>query len=451
MSINAGAGDDFILIPGAPANLDSIVSPLALDGGTGFNSLVVDDGNDASGDVVTVTATGIGQAAGDTLFGAAGSLSHTNFTLVTVNLGSGNDQVTIVGSPAATISTGPGMDIVELANLAELNGTIDAGAGTDTLSYQAVSAPVLVELGTGVAHGTGGVQNFENIVGRHGADTLVGLDEERSELTGGKGNDLLQGGTSHDLLDGGPGSDRLDGGKGNDTYRVGGGTDRIRDAAGKDTIDFSNARRGVKVNLASTGKKRQRLGKGVGWLRLQAAIENVSGSNFADRIIGNGLRNVLEGRGGKDTLTGAAGNDRIIGGAGVDRVVESADKNFKLTSSRLSGRGIDRLRSIERATLEGGRSDNKLVASKFKGSVILRGGLGNDALKGGRRADLLVGGDGDDLLTGGKGRDQLVGGPGNDRIFVKDGSVDIVDGGIGWDRAVADTADRTTSVEYLSG
>ena len=150
----------------------------------------------------------------------------------------------------------------------------------------------------------------------------------------------------------------------------------------------ASSERGVsQPHRAGTGHPQP--GKGVGWLRLQAAIENVSGSNFADRIIGNGLRNVLKGRGGRDTLTGAAGNDRIIGGAGVDRVVESADKNFKLTSSRLSGRGIDRLRSIERATLEGGRSDNKLVASKFKGSVILRGSLGNDALKGGRRADLL--------------------------------------------------------------
>jgi Ca2+-binding RTX toxin-like protein len=308
-----------------------------------------------------------------------------------------------------------------------------------------------VELGTGVAHGTGGVQNFENIVGGHGADTLVGLDEERSELTSGKGNGLLQGGTSHDLLDGGPGSDQLNKGRGNDTYHVGGGTDRILDAAEKDTLGFSSVRRGIKVNLARTGKKRQRLGKGVGWLRLQAAIENVAGSNFGDRIIGNGLRNVLEGRGGKDALTGAAGNDSIIGGAGVDRVVESADKNFKLTNTRLSGRGIDRLRSIERATLEGGRSDNKLVASKFKGSVILRGGPGNDALKGGAHADLLVGADGDDLLTGGKGKDQLVGGPGNDQIFVKDGSVDIVDAGIGWDRARTDTADRTKSVAYRYG
>ena len=220
------------------------------------------------------------------------------------------------------------------------------------------------------------------------------------------------------------------------------------DAGGKDTADFSKARKGVKIDISKTGKKQQRLGKGVGWLRLQAALENVVGSKFKDRIVGNALRNVLNGGAGGDALTGAAGNDVLIGGAGVDRVVEAADKHFKLTARKLRGRGLDKLRSIERATIEGGPSDNRLNAAAFKGRVILRGGAGNDTITGGRSGDLLVGEDGDDILRGGAGRDQLLAGPGNDRLFIKDGTRDIADAGIGWDGTSSDVSDRSRSVEY---
>ena len=120
-------------------------------------------------------------------------------------------------------------------------------------------------------------------------------------------------------------------------------------------------------------------------------------------------------------------------------------------SRKLRGRGLDKLRSIERATIEGGPSDNRLNAAAFKGPVILRGGAGNDTITGGRSGDLLVGEDGDDILRGGAGRDQLLAGPGNDRLFIKDGTRDIADAGIGWDGTSSDVSDRSRSVEYEFG
>jgi Ca2+-binding RTX toxin-like protein len=117
---------------------------------------------------------------------------------------------------------------------------------------------------------------------------------------------------------------------------------------------------------------------------------------------------VLKGGRGKDALTSAAGNDTLVGGPGIDRVVEAADKNFKLSPTRLTGRDTDKLRSIERATIDRGASANRINAAKFKGRVILRGG------------------DGDDRITGGR---------------------DVVDAGLGWDLASADLADRIRSVE----
>lgn len=450
-SINAGAGDDIVSVPGPAANLDTILSPLDLDGGLGFNMLFVDDSADPTGDTLTVSESGIGHGAGDTLFGTGGSLTHANFTLVTLNLGAGGNAVLLTGSPTGALVTGAGNDTVELADAAALIGTVDAGEGTDTLSYAGVSSPVTVDLDIGAAQGTSGVQGFENVTGGTAADELRGLSDRPSQLRGGRGNDSITAGTSRDLLDGGPGNDILDGGRGSDTYVPGGGRDRVIDPGGKDTLDFSSSRKGIKVNLGITGKKKQRLGRGVGWLRLQAAIENVVGSNKNDRIIGNVLRNVLRGGKGNDALTGAAGNDTLIGGAGIDRVVEAADKHFRLSSRRLTGRGIDKLSSIERATIDGGVSANRIDASRFKGRVILRGGAGDDKIVGGRGGDLLFGDDGNDRLTGGRGRDQLIAGPGNDSLFVRDGARDIVDAGIGWDQASSDGADRMLSVEYRLG
>ena len=50
-----------------------------------------------------------------------------------------------------------------------------------------------------------------------------------------------------------------------------------------------------------------------------AGIENLIGSDHADRLIGDGRANVLEGRRGNDVLDGRLGDDVIDGGTGRDR------------------------------------------------------------------------------------------------------------------------------------
>ena len=407
--------------------LSTLAGPLSLDLGPGANSLAISDADDASPGAnasVAVTTT--------TISGLAGPSDLTSIALAATRWSIA--ALTVVCSTSAAVA--------EAFTITDLPGpsTFLMGAGNDTVTLHGASHPATIQAGDG-----NGTVRFGS------AGSGLGAIVSAIALDAGQGSDPLTlddaADPSEDILGiavGAIGSE-----PGNSLFGTGGSLRHT--ALEQVTLNLGKGSDSVTVGATSPGENRQETkapGKGVGWLRLQAAIENVVGSKFGDRIIGNGLRNVLEGRGGKDALTGVGGNDNIIGGAGVDRIVDSADKNFKLTNKRLSGRGLDRLRSIERATLEGGKSDNKLIASKFKGSVILRGGPGNDALKGGPRADLLVGDDGDDVLTGGKGKDQLVGCPGNDQVFVKDGSVDIVDAGIGWDQAAADTADRTTSVEF---
>ncbi|AFY73019.1 VCBS repeat-containing protein [Synechococcus sp. PCC 7502] len=116
----------------------------------------------------------------------------------------------------------------------------------------------------------------------------------------------------------------------------------------------------------------------------------------------------IVGGAGNDILTGTSGNDIIDGGLGTDTVKESADVNFILTNTSLTGLGTDTLISIESANLTGGIGNNILNASTFTlGSVTLNGGTGDDTLIGGNSTDTLTGGLDNDSLNGGDGTDTV--------------------------------------------
>ena len=94
----------------------------------------------------------------------------------------------------------------------------------NTLDYSDYPTAVTVNLLTGTATGTngssvndlghGGIKNFQNIIGSHFDDTLVGLPN--SILNGNGGNDSLSGGDSNDHVNGEAGNDTLSGNDGND-------------------------------------------------------------------------------------------------------------------------------------------------------------------------------------------------------------------------------------------
>ena len=209
-------------------------------------------------------------------------------------------------------------------------------------------------------------------------------------LSGGLGDDLLAGGGAADVINGGGGDDTALGSSGNDTINGGSGRDSLNGGDGDDTVS---------------------------------------------------------GQGGSgDILTGGSGNDRVNGGAGVDTISESANVNFVLSSSSLTGTGTDMLLGIERAILVGGSGDNQIDASLFTGpdieGVLLLGGSGSDVLIGSPHVDQLNGSAGDDTLLGsgdrdtlrgGSGSDVLIGGGGNDLVVGQGGSGDVLTGGTGDD------------------
>lgn len=133
-------------------------------------------------------------------------------------------------------------------------------------------------------------------------------------------------------------------------------------------------------------------------------------------ICGLGGNDIIRGFGGNDIIRGGPGNDLLVGGTGADRLLGQA--------------GGDRL----------------LGAA---GNDVALGGIGNDRLVGGFGRDSLNGWTGRDTLVGGAGRDRFVGAAGNDTLYSRDLVREIVNGGIGRDRARVNRSDVRLSIEVL--
>jgi Ca2+-binding RTX toxin-like protein len=196
-------------------------------------------------------------------------------------------------------------------------------------------------------------------------------------------------------------------------------------------------------------------------------------ANYIDRV---------EGGAGADTITtsgGRAAGD-VWGGPGEDTLVDEGEAGGSLRGgggsdtlrSRTSpgvlfgGGGDDLLdlRDAELAHAYGQGGDDRLIGGL--GRDVLDGGVGHDTLHGKGRSDHLAGGSGKDVLIGGRGRDQIWGNRGDDLIVggsrrdlvygghhddtfrMRDGELDRVWGGRGFDRARIDRRlDRIFRVE----
>ena len=280
-------------------------------------------------------------------------------------------------------------------------------------------------------------------------------------LNGSNRDDDLFGGDGNDNIGSGIGDDRLFGENGNDVFRVGFSGNQLYDGGeGIDTVSYLFGAN-VDVNL-TTGIGGRTDGNPL-YVNTLVSIENVSGSNGADRIVGDAGRNVLSGgrgddrlfgedgddllRGGRenDTMFGGSGADRLEGGLGDDLLIgggsasgtdvllgeEGNDRffaGFAGSTSYDGGDGIDtifynRTGSAIDVSLfagsgsAGSASDSYVGIENVSGTARadrIIGDNGDNALFGRDGDDTLYGRAGNDLLVGGRGADTLVGGPGSD-------------------------------------
>ncbi len=175
-----------------------------------------------------------------------------------------------------------------------------------------------------------------------------------------------------------------------------------------------------------------------------ANVLNVVGTNGNDQIrITRTPTNLVvnvNGRGSQAPIASVS-SLRILGLGGHDRIliVDPAGKPALVDA----GAGNDYVTSGPASdTIYGG-----------DGRDWLQGNAGHDRLIGGAGDDILEGGAGNDVITGDAGFDRMFGQTGNDFFYANDRQVDMVDGGLGTDRAVVDIfppfSDGRNSIEAL--
>lgn len=307
---------------------------------------------------------------------------------------------------------------------------INAGSGNDTIygDYKTIisdSGSVTPAFSGGNDVIFGGDDN-DTIFGQVGDDYISG-DLGNDLLDGGVGNDILLGGASADILIGGDGFDTADysgspqavnidlelhiglggdaqgdtlfsiekvigthlndiliGDANNNEFVGGPGADVIDGRLGIDTVDYSQSIQGVNVDLL--------FGSGLGGDAegdILSSIENVIGSNLADKLAGDSNNNILKAGGGNDILIGRSGADVLDGGAGIDTVTyrdASAGVVVNLITGGTGGEALgDSYISIENIT--GSNFADTLVGDNSDNVII--GGAGPDSMDGGLGIDTL--------------------------------------------------------------
>ncbi|MDY0870629.1 DUF4214 domain-containing protein [Dongia rigui] len=281
------------------------------------------------------------------------------------------------------------------------------GTVNDTISYMTALAAVTVDLA-----------NTANNAGRSSGDDYAVV----RNVVGTAFNDRLTGNSKDNVLVGGSGADILDGG------------------TGSDTASYINAEAGVVANLSTSFSE---TGDAAG--DEFTAIENLTGSEFADTLVGNTVVNILTGAAGSDRLDGGAGADKMVGGSGDDLYVVDNANDSVIESD---GEGNDTIESSVTETLSANVENLTLSgvsAISGTGNALDNHILGNSAANG------LSGDAGNDVLDGGLGADTLTGGSGNDTFIVDNVGDKVVEGAAGGtDTVVSDvTFTLAANVENL--
>ncbi|MBY5161789.1 choice-of-anchor D domain-containing protein [Salsipaludibacter albus] len=234
LTIDLGAGADEVVV-GSAATCDAIAgtcsnpsgvvstidAPLDLDGGTGTDSLDVDDTSDTSGDTLLVTKTLL-----DGLDLHPDGIAYTGFATIDVRLGSGGDTIDVQGtSGVTTIEARGGNDIFN----------VSSDAGTNAGSLVDIDADLVLDGGTGTSD--------------------LATISDRADTTGDTGsltNDTFTGYSNGDItylaletlnLDLGSGDDRLT------VVSVHGGVTTIDLGAGADDLALQSAPTGSTVTI----------------------------------------------------------------------------------------------------------------------------------------------------------------------------------------------------------
>jgi Ca2+-binding RTX toxin-like protein len=350
-----------------------------MEGGDDIDTAEANGGS--AGEIFSVTANGT-RVRFDRIDPAPSALDIGTTETLIVNMGGGNDTISMTGNLAALIKI-----------------TVDGGAGDDT------------------------------ILGGNGIDTLLG----------GDGNDFIDGNQGNDVAFLGEGDDTFQ-------WDPGDGNDTVEGQAGFDSLLFNGSNINEIIGISANGGRAlftRNVGNIVMDLNdVERIRHNALGG--ADVIVVNDLSgtdvkqveidlaSVIGGTTGDAQIddvavNGTNGGDSIkVTGGAANVTISGLSAVVKVTT--LETNDIVRINAL-------GGNDTVDAAAALH-AVILNGGIGDDTLKGGSGADILQGGDDNDILIGGIGGDQMFGEAGNDGMIWNSGDgTDLMEGGDGADTA----------------
>ena len=440
----------------------------------------------AAADTAALTVLG-GEGADSITTGASADHITGNGGIDTISSNAGNDSI-YAGAGNDIIDTGAGRDYAEggagndTFNIAtdshfEVSGgteTLDGGAGTDILSFDAASTHDIsaAELGsvknieqitiaattstnqttlglsdTFMNNNAGQATIFSNTTANANADHLI---DASSVGTTGTVTLILAGNTTgkNDTLLGGGGDDILQVGykglaaasasdlEATDKFTGNGGTDTIvydtqadgtngGEGAITATIDFDLITGVEKILVKDADGSGAAADVIVTTLSTGVTTANVPTTFEYDGSVKTDADDTQNFN--YNDLT-SADNDAlttdftITTGAGADSVGGSGGDDTITT-----GAGADNVFGGGRSdTIDGGSGDDNLYGGDETATTgvgdSITGGSGADTIDGDAGADTLIGGDGADIITGGTGADVITGGSGNDVFLLPTGA-----------------------------
>jgi Ca2+-binding RTX toxin-like protein len=443
--ITSGAGIDLVFGGSGDDTITTGGENDRVQGNLGADTMNLGDGNadhvDYLDRVNNVYADLNNVASGEGCFG--GGVCENDKITNTERLtgGDGNDR--LVGNGGANALTGGKGDVDN--NPATTDGDDDlrgglgadeltGGDGYDQVSYRDRVNGVTVTLDGQAGDGESGENDnvkgdIEKVEGGGGNDSLTGSDQ-RNDLYGLAGDDVLDGKLGPDLMEGG---------------------------ANEDTVTYANRPGDVTVVNDGTVAEDGEAGEGD---NVGPDVENLTGGNGNDKLTtvdvgGVGVANKLRGGAGNDLLDGGYGSDDLYGGLDRDQVAYTNRPATEVVIYQEEGGRNDGTGIIDPAIFDancpysgthtsterdliaedvegirGGGESDVFIATGISGADFV-GGDGRDVLKGSSLPDLLNGGGGDDFLCGGADDDVLVGGAGADVLNGQadnDRAVDFVAG-----------------------
>jgi hypothetical protein len=434
-NVAAGAGNDTVNISSFDRLTSGIEKPLTVKGGTGNDSLNLDDSGN------TVGGAGILSEHQIVGMGMTGRVEYGAFEWLNVRTGSGDDVFTIQSTHAGMteIDTTGGNDTVNVETLAG-ETMIATGAGDDTVNVsnanrmlEDIAAPLFIKGGTGTdilnvddsgdtTNNTGILSEFQIAgLGLGGAITYGAFEALTVRL--GAGNDLFTIHSTHageTSFNAGNGNDTVTvesiagntivaAGMGDDTINVGNANQQVsaiaaqltvKGSAGSDTLNIDNS--GAMTDSASILTDTQITGLG-----MAGHIDYGSFETLDIRLgTGSDTTTIRETHAGTTNLNTSAGNDtvnveRISGetsvstGSGDDTVnIGNADRTLNTITAQLNvkgGLGNDNLNidnSGDVADSNSTLTDSSLTGLNMPGqvnygsfeSVAVQLGAGNDAI-----------------------------------------------------------------------